>query len=43
VRVLRQEDYDGWIAVEPFVYHPDGPTTAAFCAGHMQALWKACA
>ncbi len=43
VRVLRERSYAGWVAVEPFEYVPDGETAAAFSAGHMQALWRACA
>ena len=43
VRVLRERSYTGWVAVEPFEYIPDGATTAAFAAGHMQALWRAAA
>ncbi|MEY4711867.1 MAG: hypothetical protein RIS88_1317 [Pseudomonadota bacterium] len=43
VRVLRERQYTGWVAVEPFEYRPDGATTAAFSAGHMQALWRATA
>ena len=43
VRVLRERGYDGWVAVEPFEYIPDGATTAAFAARHMQALWRAAA
>ena len=43
VRVLRERGYDGWVAVEPFEYIPDGATTAAFAAGHMQALWRVAA
>ncbi|MFC1665450.1 sugar phosphate isomerase/epimerase family protein [Pseudomonadota bacterium] len=38
VAALKRNDYTGWIGVEPFVYEPDGPATAAFSAGYMQAL-----
>lgn len=41
VRALKRHHYAGWIAVEPFIYQPDGPATAAFSAGHMQALQRA--
>ena len=43
MKVLHERSYDGWVAVEPFAYIPDGPTTAAFAAGHMKALWRAAA
>lgn len=43
VRVLHERSYEGWVAVEPFEYIPDGATTAAYCAGYMQALWRAAA
>lgn len=43
VRVLRERQYKGWVAVEPFEYRPDGASTAAFAAGYMQALWRATA
>ncbi|MCB2054478.1 MAG: sugar phosphate isomerase/epimerase [Geminicoccaceae bacterium] len=35
---LREVDYQGPVAVEPFVYEPDGPTTAAFAAGYLRGL-----
>lgn len=35
---LKRQDYEGWIAAEPFVYEPDGPATASFCAGYMKGL-----
>lgn len=38
VDALRRNNYTGWIGVEPFIYQPDGPATAAFCAGYMRAL-----
>lgn len=41
MQVLNRRHYTGWIAVEPFTYQPDGPATAAFSAGHMQALQRA--
>jgi D-psicose/D-tagatose/L-ribulose 3-epimerase len=33
---LRHNDYDGVVAVEPFDYIPDGPTTAARAIGYLQ-------
>lgn len=38
VSALKRHHYEGWIGVEPFIYEPDGPATAAFCAGYMRAL-----
>ena len=38
LRVLREAQYSGWIAVEPFEYLPDGPGCAAFSAGYMKGL-----
>lgn len=35
---LKRQHYDGWIGVEPFVYEPDGPATAAYCAGYLKKL-----
>ena len=35
---LRDIGYDGAVAVEPFVYEPDGPTTAAVAAGYVRGL-----
>lgn len=38
VEALRDTDYDGWVAMEPFVYEPDGPTCAARMIGYVQGL-----
>ncbi|MDP3243849.1 MAG: sugar phosphate isomerase/epimerase family protein [Reyranella sp.] len=38
VEALRDTGYDGWIAMEPFVYEPDGPTCAARMIGYVQGL-----
>jgi len=41
VRALRETGYGGWIAMEPFVYQPDGPTCAARMAGYVSGLLEA--
>ena len=38
VQALRETDYDGWIAMEPFVYEPDGATCAARMIGYVAGL-----
>ncbi|MEA2935995.1 MAG: D-psicose/D-tagatose/L-ribulose 3-epimerase [Variibacter sp.] len=38
---LRRESYDGWIAMEPFDYVPDGPTCAARCIGYVAGILEA--
>jgi len=38
VRALRETGYDGWIAMEPFVYEPDGVTCAARMIGYVTGL-----
>jgi len=35
---LRHGGWDGWVAVEPFDYVPDGPGCAAWSAGYLQGL-----
>jgi Holliday junction DNA helicase RuvA len=38
VRALRETGYAGFCAVEPFDYHPDGPTAAARAIGYLQGV-----
>lgn len=37
-RALKDVEYDGIVAVEPFVYEPDGATTAAVAAGYIHGI-----
>ena len=41
LRALREHHYAGWIAVEPFDYHPDGPGAAARAIGYLHGLMDA--
>ena len=38
LRALREVRYDGWLAMEPFEYVPDGPACAARCIGYVAGL-----
>lgn len=38
VKALRETGYGGWIAMEPFIYEPDGPTCAARMIGYVAGL-----
>ena len=38
IGALAQGGYEGWLAMEPFEYVPDGLTCAARCIGYVQAL-----
>ena len=38
---LDRNGHDGWIAVEPFDYQPDGPGCAALAAGYLRGLLEA--
>ncbi|MDX1540597.1 MAG: sugar phosphate isomerase/epimerase family protein [Geminicoccaceae bacterium] len=38
LEALSRTRYAGWCGVEPFVYEPDGPTSAARAVGYLQGL-----
>jgi sugar phosphate isomerase/epimerase len=40
-RVLHGQGYDRTVAVEPFIYEPDGIGSAAFAAGYVRGLMEA--
>ncbi len=40
---LKQSGYDGWLAMEPFDYVPDGPTCAARSIGYVAGILEALA
>lgn len=37
-RALTDLSFDGWIGIEPFLYEPDGPASAARAIGYVSAL-----
>ncbi|WP_373086009.1 sugar phosphate isomerase/epimerase family protein [Sneathiella sp.] len=39
-QALKDVGYDGIVAAEPFVYEPDGPTTAAVAAGYIRGIME---
>lgn len=41
IRALRDTRYAGDIAIEPFIYQPDGPACAARAAGYVRGLMEA--
>ncbi len=41
LRALRDTGYGGDIAIEPFIYEPDGPACAARAAGYVRGLLEA--
>lgn len=41
LQVLKDTNYDGWVAVEPFEYLPDGPGCAEISARHVREIWRA--
>ena len=38
LQALDETGYAGWVAMEPFVYEPDGPTCAARMIGYISGL-----
>lgn len=43
LRALHEGGYDGLCGVEPFDYHPDGPTSAARAIGYLRGIEEALA
>lgn len=43
LRVLREAGYAGWVALEPFDYHPDALSCAAASAAYVRGAWDALA
>ncbi len=41
LRVLQQQNYRGWIALEPFIYEPDPLSCAAASAAYVRGAWEA--
>ena len=40
---MKALNYQGWVAVEPFIYEPNGPSCAAYSAGYVKGLMRAVA
>lgn len=40
LQVLKDLNYAGWMAVEPFDYVPDGPGCAEFSVRHVRGHWR---
>ena len=40
LQALKEMNYTGWVAVEPFEYIPDGPGCAAASALHVRDIWR---
>jgi len=38
LQALAENGYAGWVAMEPFIYEPDGPTCAARMIGYVSGL-----
>lgn len=41
IAALKRNRYDGWLAMEPFDYQPDGPGSAARAIGYVQGILEA--
>jgi sugar phosphate isomerase/epimerase len=41
LRVLRDAGYSGWIALEPFDYHPEPLACAAASTAYVRGAWEA--
>src|SRR5690606_7218555 len=41
LQVLRRQNYDGYISMEPFDYHPDGRGSATFAVAYVRGILDA--
>jgi sugar phosphate isomerase/epimerase len=41
LRVLHGAGYRGWVALEPFDYHPEPLACAAASAAYVRGIWEA--
>ncbi|MBL6929595.1 MAG: sugar phosphate isomerase/epimerase [Rhodospirillales bacterium] len=40
IEALKRQEYAGVVGIEPFIYEPDGPATAAFAIGYIRGVME---